>query len=61
MGRGLSKVIEVAETLGVGRDWVYRRIESGELPVVELGATGKNQRVLESDLDAFIEARRHGA
>ncbi|WP_165310764.1 helix-turn-helix transcriptional regulator [Microbacterium protaetiae] len=51
----------MAETLGVGRDWVYRRIESGELPVVELGATGKNQRVLESDLDAFIEARRHGA
>lgn len=60
MGDSLLKVSEVAERLGVGRDWVYTRINRGEIPVVELGDTRKNQRVRESDLEAFIEARTYG-
>lgn len=51
----LLKVAEVAETLGVGIDWVYERINRGEIPVVELGDTRKNQRITETDLAAFIE------
>ncbi len=57
----LLKVVEVAELLGVGDDWVYERINRGELPVVELGDTRKNQRVREADLEAFVEARTYGA
>lgn len=56
----LLKISDAAERLSVSRYWIYRRIESGELPVVELGSTRKNQRIRESDLDAFIEARTYG-
>ncbi|MFJ2542733.1 helix-turn-helix transcriptional regulator [Microbacterium sp. NPDC087589] len=55
----LLKVADVAEILGVGIDWVYERIKRGEIPVVELGDTRKNQRVSEADLEAFIQQRRH--
>ena len=56
----LLKVAEVADRLGVGIDWVYRRIERGELAVIELGDTRKNQRVSEDALAAFLAARTHG-
>lgn len=56
----LLKVAEVADRLGVGIDWVYDRIKRGEIPVVELGDTRKNQRINETDLAAFIAARTHG-
>lgn len=53
----LLKVTEVAEHLGVSMDWVYERINRGELPVVELGENRKNQRVTRAALNAFIDAR----
>jgi len=53
------KVAEVAEILGVGIDWVYERIKRGELQVIELGDTRKNQRISEADLATFITQRRH--
>lgn len=55
----LLKIADAAEILGVSRFWVYRRIESGEIPVVELGDTRKNQRIRESDLQAFIDSRTY--
>lgn len=55
----LLKVSEVAKVLGVGIDWVYDRIKRGEIPVVELGETRKNQRISESDLAAFIAERTY--
>jgi excisionase family DNA binding protein len=55
----LLKVADVAEILGVGIDWVYERIKRGEIPVVELGDTRKNQRISEADLDAYIAERHH--
>lgn len=61
MAEALLKITDVAAALKVSRYWVYRRIESGELPVVELGDTRKNQRIRESDLDSFITARTYGA
>ena len=57
----LLKVTEVAERLGVGIDWVYRRIKAGEFAVVELGDTRTNQRITEGELARFIEARTYGA
>lgn len=56
----LLKVVEVAERLGVGVDWVYRRIESSEFAVVELGDSRKNQRIAESELQRFIDERTYG-
>lgn len=56
----LLKVAEVAKRLGVSSDGVYTRIERGEIPVVELGDTRKNQRVRESDLTAFIDRNTYG-
>lgn len=55
----LLKVEEAADVLGVSRFWVYRRIQSGELPVVELGDRRKNQRISEVDLQTFIDARTY--
>ncbi|WP_189318452.1 hypothetical protein [Microbacterium oleivorans] len=56
----LFKVVEVAERLGAGVDWVYARIQQGELAVIELGDTRKNQRVGEDALAAFLTERTHG-
>lgn len=56
----LLKVSEAAEALSVGNDWVYERINRGEIPVVELGDVRKNQRIRDTDLDAFIDARTFG-
>lgn len=56
----LLKVADVADRLAVGIDWVYDRINSGEIPVVELGDTRKNQRIRETDLAAFIERHTFG-
>ncbi|WP_341935303.1 helix-turn-helix domain-containing protein [Microbacterium sp. LWO14-1.2] len=56
----LLKVSVAAERLSVGIDWVYERIKRGELPVVELGDTRKNQRIRESDLQRFISDRTYG-
>jgi hypothetical protein len=56
----LLKVAEVAKRLGVSSDGVYTRIERGEISVVELGDTRKNQRVRESDLTAFIDRNTYG-
>jgi len=61
MATALLKVAEAAERLAVGTDWIYERINRGEIPVVELGDTRKNQRIRESDLDSFIAARTYGA
>lgn len=60
MAEALLKIADVAERLSVGDDWVYERINRGEIPVVELGDTRKNQRIRESDLDSFINDRTYG-
>lgn len=57
----LFKVAEAAALLNVGDDWVYERINRGEIAVVELGDTRKNQRIPESVLAEFIAARTYGA
>lgn len=56
----LLKITDVAKRLAVSTYWVYDRINRGEIPVVELGDTRKNQRVRESDLAAFIESQTYG-
>jgi excisionase family DNA binding protein len=56
----LYKVTEVMQILSVGHTYVYDLINSGRLPVVELGSTRAKQRVRADDLQAFIDQRTHG-
>jgi len=40
VGRGgldLLSITDVCQELGMGKSWVYRRIQSGEIPSVKLG------------------------
>ncbi|WP_120338092.1 helix-turn-helix domain-containing protein [Cryobacterium soli] len=56
----LYTVATVAQRLEVGVDWVYERIASGVLPVVELGDTRRNQRIRADHLQEFINSRTFG-
>lgn len=56
----LYSVATVAERLEVSKVWVYERIKSGELAVVELGSTRPKQRVRADVLQAFIDSRSFG-
>lgn len=56
----LYSVATVAERLEVGKDWVYDRIKSGEIAVVELGTTRPKQRVRADVLQTFIDDHSFG-
>lgn len=52
-------VMESAVLLSVGKDYVYERINAGELPVVQLGTDHKaKRRIAATDLQAFIDSRK---
>ena len=52
-------VREAATLLGVGKDYLYERINAGEIPVVQLGTEHKSmRRIAATDLQAFIDARK---
>ena len=57
-GRGLDllSITEVCQELGMGKSWVYRHIQSGELPSVKLG---RNIKVRREDLEGYLEAQRY--
>ncbi len=48
----LMTVAEVAEVLRVSNMTVYRLIKAGELPALRVG---KNYRIREGDLEAYLE------
>ena len=51
----LLTIPQVGQRLGVGRSWVYQRINSGQIPSVVLGG---NLRVRREDLDEYIQKHR---
>lgn len=53
-------VAAVADLLQVSKPWVYDRIKSGELAVVELGDSKAKQRIAASTLQRYLDARTHG-
>src|SRR5215213_8832926 len=59
-GRGgsldLLSITEVCQELGMGKSWVYRRIQSGEIPSVKLG---RNIKVRREDLEGYLEDQRY--
>ncbi|MDQ3736763.1 MAG: helix-turn-helix domain-containing protein [Actinomycetota bacterium] len=54
--RSLLSIAEVCDELGMGKSWVYKRIQSGEIPSVKLG---HNIKVKREDLEIYLERQRN--
>ena len=52
----LLSITDVCQELGMGKSWVYRRIQSGEIPSVKLG---RNIKVRREDLEGYLEDLRY--
>src|SRR5919112_5533234 len=52
----LLSITEVCQELGMGKSWVYRRIQSGEIPSVKLG---RNIKVRREELEDYLEGQRY--
>ena len=52
----LLSITDVCHELGMGKSWVYRRIQSGEIPSVKLG---RNIKVRREDLQGYLEGQRY--
>src|ERR671910_3852647 len=52
----LLSLTEVCRELGMSKSWVYRRIQSGEIPSVKLG---RNIKVRREDLEGYLEGQRY--
>ncbi len=55
-GLDLLSITDVCQELGMGKSWVYRHIQSGEIPSVKLG---RNIKVRREDLEAYLEGQRY--
>ena len=55
-GLDLLSITDVCRELGMGKSWVYRRIQSGEIPSVKLG---HNIKVRREDLEGYLENQRY--
>ena len=53
-GLDLLSITDVCQELGMGKSWVYRHIQSGEIPSVKLG---HNIKVRREDLEGYLEKR----
>jgi len=56
-GLDLLSITDVCQELRMGKSWVYRRIQSGEIPSVKLG---HNIKVRREDLEGYLEGQRTG-
>jgi len=54
--RSLLSIAEICQELGMGKSWVYKRIQSGEIPSVKLG---HNIKVKREDLQSYLERQRN--
>ena len=55
-GLDLLSIMDVCQELGMGKSWVYRHIQSGEIPSVKLG---RNIKVRREELEGYLEAQRY--
>src|ERR687898_2763812 len=55
-GLDLLSITDVCQELGMGKSWVYRHIQSGEIPSVKLG---RNIKVRREDLEGYLEGQRY--
>jgi excisionase family DNA binding protein len=56
----LKKLSEVAVVLNTSLSNVYSLVSQGRLPIVRTGANGKGYRVVQADLERFIEEGKKG-
>ena len=54
----LLSITDVCQELGMGKSWVYRHIQTGEIPSVKLG---RNIKVRREDLEGYLENQRYQA
>ena len=54
-GLDLLSITDVCQELGMSKGWVYKRIQSGEIPSVKLG---RNIKVRRDDLEGYLEHQR---
>ncbi|WP_404285402.1 helix-turn-helix domain-containing protein [Glutamicibacter arilaitensis] len=60
--RLVYNVREAANLLDVGKDYLYERINAGEIPTIQLGSPLRSmRRIAASDLQAFIDSRKEVA
>jgi excisionase family DNA binding protein len=52
----LLSIAEVCQELGMGKSWVYRRLQSAEIPSIKLG---HNIKVKREDLEQYLESQRY--
>ena len=50
--KNLLNVKQLQSLLGVGKDWVYERVRSGQLPFYKIG---RGLRFKESEIESFLE------
>ena len=55
-GLDLLSITDVCQELGMGKSWVYRRIQNGEIPSVKLG---RNIKVRREDLEGYLKDQRY--
>lgn len=57
----LYSIREAAELLGVGKDWIYTRIKSGQIRYVDLGSGGRREklRIPADTLQDLIDAHTY--
>jgi excisionase family DNA binding protein len=55
-GLVLLSITDVCRELGMGKSWVYRHIQSGEIPSVKLG---RNIKVRRENLEGYLENQRY--
>ena len=51
----LLSITELCQELGMGKSWVYKRIQSVEIPSVKLG---NNIKVRREDLEGYLDGQR---
>ena len=57
-GHELLSIPEVCKKLGMGKSWVYKRVQSREIPSIQLGHTVKVRR---DDLEEFLQKHYRGS
>ncbi|MCT1366590.1 helix-turn-helix domain-containing protein [Rothia sp. p3-SID1597] len=55
----LYTVKEAAEQLGVSIPFIYKRIEKGHIPYVDIGIGRAKTRIRATDLENYIQAHTH--
>jgi excisionase family DNA binding protein len=54
----LLSIPQLCQELGMGKNWIYRRLRSGEIPSIRLGRSIKVRR---DELEAYLERHHYPA